>query len=270
MQLTGAAPALDAPPLRLTGASVGHDGFPVLAGIDLRIDAGEFVALLGANGSGKSTLIRAIFGLAQTLTGSIELFGTDRGRFADPWRVGYVPQRTSIAGALPTTVTEVVVSGRLPRLGLWRRLRAADHEAVRAAIAAVGLETLATQPVGELSGGQQHRVTIARALAAEPDFLVLDEPTAGVDAESQELLSHALADASRAGTTVLLIAHEVGPMAPLVTRVVCLGNGGVTFDGPASAHPSHAAHGHPDDHDGEHLHEHGDPPPRPGTGLSGW
>ena len=255
-----------APLVALRGATLGYDGIAVLERIDFDISAGEFVALLGANGSGKSTLVRAIFGLSQTLDGTLQLFGEDARSFGDRWRIGYVPQRTTIAGSLPSTVAEVVTSGRLARLGLRRRLGSADRRVVEESIAAVGLGHLAERPVTELSGGQQRRVTIARALASEPELLVLDEPTAGVDAESQTLLSDALGALSAAGTTILLIAHEIGPLAPLVTRLVCLGDGGVTFDGPPS---DHGAHGH-DAHDADHLHSHGDPPPRPGTGLMGW
>lgn len=267
--------------VELTDAAIGYDGESVVAGIDLRIEPGEVVAVLGANGSGKSTLVRGILGLADLHAGSVDLFGVPAGRFGQRWRIGYVPQRTTIAGALPATVREVVSSGRLARRGLGRRLGVADRAAVDAALDTVELRDLDDRPVGHLSGGQQRRVTIARALAAQPDLLILDEPTAGVDAESQIRLADTLERLSRSGTTIVLVAHELGPAAPLIDRVVVMRNGRIAFDGPPTDSIRHGGtHGHP--HEGpdehahadelgcEHLHEHGDEPPRPGTGLMGW
>jgi zinc transport system ATP-binding protein len=215
------------------------------------------VAILGANGSGKSTVVRAVFSLAQVLGGFVRVFGTERSRFTDWRRVGYVPQAHTIAGGMPTTVREVVSSGRLTHVAPWRRFNDDDRAAVARAIAAVGLADLARVPVARLSGGQQRRVVIARALAGEPDLLLLDEPTAGVDVANQEALADILAELRETGLTVVLIAHELGPVAPLVTRVVMLGNGIVTFDGPPEDAPV-AAMG------GDWHHEHARPahPPR--------
>ena len=255
--------------VELSQAAIGYDGQPVINGVDLVIRSGDTVAVLGANGSGKSTLVRGILGLAELTHGSLTLFGTPSTRFADRWRIGYVPQRTAIAGALPSTVREVVTTGRLARLGLGRRLRPADHAAVDAALDTVELGDLAARPVAQLSGGQQRRVTIARALAAEPDLLILDEPTAGVDAENQVRLADTLARAAAGGTTIVLVAHELGPAAPLIARVVVLRDGGIAYDGPADrgAHDHHHA---VDELGCEHQHEHGEAPIRPGTGLMGW
>lgn len=260
----------DHPLVELRDASIGYDGAAVIEHVDLRIESGDVVALLGANGSGKSTLVRGILGLADLTSGSILLFGEHARHVRDRWRIGYVPQRTNIAGAVPSTVREVVTTGRLARVGPGRRLRASDHDAVTAALATVELGELAAEPVRTLSGGQQRRVTIARALAAEPELLILDEPAAGVDAENQARLADTLTRAAAGGTTIVLVAHELGPAAPLIGRVVIMGDGGISFDGP----PDRSFHGHSDDsHDlpgCEHLHEHGDVPPRPGTGIMGW
>jgi len=140
---------------------------------------------------------------------------------------------------------------------------------VDAALDTVELGDLAARPVAQLSGGQQRRVTIARALAAEPDLLILDEPTAGVDAENQVRLADTLARAAAGGTTIVLVAHELGPAAPLIARVVVLRDGGIAYDGPADrgAHDHHHA---VDELGCEHQHEHGEAPIRPGTGLMGW
>ncbi|MFC8360485.1 metal ABC transporter ATP-binding protein [Streptomyces griseorubiginosus] len=223
---------------------------PVLRGIDLTVQRGEVVALLGANGSGKSTAIRTIIGQVPTASGEIELFGTPRGRFREWARIGYVPQRTTAAGGVPATVTEIVSSGRLSRarLGMLRR---ADHEAVRRALDMVGMADRAKDSVDALSGGQHQRVLIARALAAEPELLIMDEPMAGVDLASQEVLARTLEEQVAQGATVLLVLHELGPLEPLIDRAVVLRDGCVLHDGPPPrAVGQHALPGH------DHVHPH--------------
>jgi zinc transport system ATP-binding protein len=240
-QATGVAPRQSpgAAPVAFSMAA-GHvslDGRPVLRGIDLRITAGEVVAVLGANGSGKSTLIRALLGLTPLSAGSAELYGLPPARFRDWWRIGYVPQRLSVGGGVPATVREVVASGRIARQRRLRRTSTADRSAVARALDSVGLADRAGDPVGRLSGGQQQRVLIARALAGEPETFVMDEPTAGVDAESQRHLAGTLATLVAQGKTVLLVAHELGPMAPLITRSVVLRDGRIVHDGPIAHDP---------------------------------
>ena len=204
---------------------------PVLRGIDLTVRRGQVVALLGANGSGKSTAVRTIIGQVPVTDGEIELFGTPRRRFRDWGRLGYVPQRTTAAGGVPATVTEVVSSGRLSR-ARFGVLRKADHEAVRRALDLVGMADRAKDSVNALSGGQHQRVLIARALAAEPELLIMDEPMAGVDLASQEVLAETLRAQVAAGATVLLVLHELGPLEPLIDRAVVLRDGCVLHDGP--------------------------------------
>ncbi|MFF8949104.1 metal ABC transporter ATP-binding protein [Streptomyces sp. NPDC014940] len=223
---------------------------PVLRGIDLTVHRGEVVALLGANGSGKSTAIRTVIGQVPVAGGTIELFGTPRRAFRDWARVGYVPQRTTAAGGVPATVTEVVSSGRLSRtrFGLFRR---ADREAVRHALELVGMADRAGDPVDALSGGQHQRVLIARALVAEPELLIMDEPMAGVDLASQEVLAATLREQVAQGATVLLVLHELGPLEPLIDRAVVLRDGCVLHDGPPpEAVGQHALPGH------DHVHPH--------------
>ncbi|MEJ1196193.1 MULTISPECIES: metal ABC transporter ATP-binding protein [unclassified Streptomyces] len=223
---------------------------PVLRGIDLTVRGGEVVALLGANGSGKSTAVRTVIGQVPVTAGEVELFGTPRRRFRDWARVGYVPQRTTAAGGVPATVTEVVSSGRLSR-ARFGVLRKADHEAVRRALDLVGMADRAKDSVNALSGGQHQRVLIARALAAEPELLIMDEPMAGVDLASQEVLAETLRKQVAAGTTVLLVLHELGPLEPLIDRAVVLRDGCVTHDGPPpEAVGQHALPGH------DHVHPH--------------
>ncbi len=220
-----------APSVRVRGADFGYGDRPALRDIDFTLDRGEVVAVLGPNGSGKSTLVKGILRLATRTAGSVELFGTPAERFRDWPRVGYVPQRGTIAAGLPVTVREVVTSGRLPRMRRFSRLADRDRQAIDRAIEAVGLPGRARHPVATLSGGQQRRVHLARALAGEPEVLVLDEPMAGVDAGSQDLLGQALRRLVATGTTVLLVAHELGPLEPLIGRVVWMSGGRIAFDG---------------------------------------
>ncbi|WP_229402473.1 metal ABC transporter ATP-binding protein [Micromonospora okii] len=243
---------MNAPVVTVTHAAVGYDGRPVLRDVSLTVDAGEVVAVLGANGSGKSTLIRAVLGLVPLHAGSVSLFGVPQRRFRRWHRVGYVPQRLGAGGGVPATVREVVASGRLARRGVLRPPGRADRAAVDAALAAVGLADRADDPVATLSGGQQQRTLIARALAGEPELLVLDEPTAGVDAASQEAFAGALRGFLDGGGTVLLVAHELGPLRPLISRAVVVHHGGIAHDGPV---PEPAGHHAEPDHD--HVHPHG-------------
>ncbi|MFK0168051.1 metal ABC transporter ATP-binding protein [Streptomyces sp. NPDC090306] len=215
----------------LRGAHAELGARPVLRGIDLGVGRGEVVALLGANGSGKSTAVRAAIGQVPLTAGEIELFGTPLRRFRDWGRLGYVPQRTTASGGAPATVTEIVASGRLSRTR-FGFLRRADHEAVRRALERVGMADRAGDSAEALSGGQQQRVLIARALAAEPELLIMDEPMAGVDLASQEVLAGTLREQVALGVGVLLVLHELGPLEPLIDRAVVLRDGRVLHDGP--------------------------------------
>ncbi len=237
-----------APVLRLRDAGVVLGGRPILRGVDLAVDAGEVVALLGANGSGKSTLVRTLLGLAPLRRGSVELFGTPLDQFTGWRRIGFVPQRTSATAGVPASVWEVVSSGRLAHRRPLVPARRSDRAAVRVALEAVGLADRARDGVATLSGGQHQRVLIARALAGDPELLVLDEPTAGVDLDSQETFAALLAGLVERGVTILLVAHELGPLAPLISRTVVMRDGRVAYDGtPLDSfleigHDSHAHH----------------------------
>jgi zinc transport system ATP-binding protein len=212
--------------------AVALSGRPILRDLDLSIEAGEVVALLGANGSGKSTLVKAVVGLLPMSSGHARLFGTPLEDFSSWSRLGYVPQRSPIAQGVPATVREVVSAGRLARRGPFRLPSADDRRAVRGALRTVGLEDRAGQQVATLSGGQQQRVLMARTLAGEPELLVLDEPNAGVDLFSQQAIADALADRAAAGATIVVVLHELGPFEPLIQRTVLLREGRITYDGP--------------------------------------
>ena len=194
----------------------------VLDDVSLEIGRGQFVALVGPNGSGKSTLLRVLVGLLQPNGGSVALGA----------RLGYVPQRPALAEGIHATVDDIVRSGRLARGG-WLGLRRGTDPAVESALEAVGLVDLRQRAVSDLSGGQQQRAFIARALAGEPELLVLDEPVAGVDVESQRAFAASLSSLVAAGGTVLLVSHELGAVADALDRVIVLRRR-VLFDGTPS------------------------------------
>ncbi|MEU3183209.1 metal ABC transporter ATP-binding protein [Streptomyces sp. NPDC006923] len=242
------------PVISVRGAGAELGSRPVLRGVDLTVRRGEVVALLGANGSGKSTVVRALIGQVPLTEGAITLFGTERRRFRDWARIGYVPQRTTAAGGVPATVREIVSAGRLSRTKL-RWPGRADRAAVQRAIELVGLADRAKDSVNALSGGQHQRVLIARALAAEPDLLIMDEPMAGVDLASQRILAATLRQQVAAGTTVLLVLHELGPLEPLIDRAVVLHDGRVVREGPPGTVGPYSGPGH----DHAHPHAAGEP-----------
>lgn len=245
--------------VHLDDARFGYDG-RVAAGGTVAIGAGEVVAVLGPNGSGKSTLVKGMLGLVDRYGGSCSWFGEPLETFRDRWRVGYVPQRQLATTPIPVTVAELVRSGRIARNGLWRQRRAEDRDAVAAAVDAVGLHGLIGEPVEQLSGGQQRRALVARALAGDPDALVLDEPLAGVDHENQLALAGIVGRSTAAGATAIVVLHELGPFEPIVTRVLCMSAGTIAYDGPPGEAPGPLlAHAH-DPHGGEASHP-------PGLGL---
>ncbi len=247
------------PVLAVRDASVTLEGRPVLRHVDLQVSEGEIVALLGSNGSGKSTLVRAAVGLVPLDDGEVELFGTALPRFRAWRRLGYVPQHSRAVAGVPATVYEVVMSGRLSRRPFVGLARQADHDAVVGAVLRVGLADRLRSPLAELSGGQQQRVLIARALVGDTDLLVMDEPTSGVDHDSQESLAELLSELVHDGASVLLVAHELGPMRSLIDRVVVLRDGRVVSTGGADAAV---------DEEHEQVHHHTEPP-EPGPEVLG-
>jgi len=220
------------PAVEISGGTVAIGGRPILRGIDLSVRTGEFLALMGANGSGKSTLVRALVGLRPLAQGEVRLFGTPLDDFGTWHRIGFVPQRASAASGVPASVWEVVAAGRLTRRRLFRPLSRADRAAIHEALEVVGLADRRTDAVSHLSGGQQQRVLIARALAGQPELFLLDEPTAGVDLPNQEALAATLGRLKDRGATVVLVAHELGPMRRLVDRAIVMRDGRVAYDGP--------------------------------------
>ncbi len=234
-----ASPATTASPLveqnsalSMREATIGYGQRPVVHAAGLQVEAGEAVALLGANGSGKTTLVRGVLGLADILSGHVAVLGqhVENGASTAASRVGYVPQRHSVSGAVPSTASEVVASGLLASRGFWRPPRRGDRAKVQAALAEVGLAGHDRARVAELSGGQQRRVLIARAIVSDPSLLVLDEPTAGVDQASTEQLVRTLSQLKASGRALLIATHDLAELGPVPDRAVTMHDGRVVSD----------------------------------------
>ncbi|WP_018923744.1 metal ABC transporter ATP-binding protein [Salsuginibacillus kocurii] len=196
----------------------------VLEDVSMRLAPGAFLGLVGPNGSGKSTLLKSLLGLQQPQKGEIRLFGEKVEKYKGWDRIGYVSQKAnSFNAGFPATVFEVVSMGLFGKKGLFRFLNRKDKQKVREAIEWVGMTPYEKRNIGELSGGQQQRVFIARALVSDPELLILDEPTVGVDAKSVQNFYTMLEGLNKEhGLTLLLVTHDVGAMTRHVTDVACL------------------------------------------------
>ncbi len=237
--------------IELQDVHVGFSGVPVFRGVTMRTDPGEFLGIIGPNGSGKTTLLRLLVGLLTPDRGSVRLFGLDAGTSAARRQVGYVPQRVSQTDpGFPATVREVVESGRAARLPWTGRMTTADRLAVDRALEAAELTELCNRRVMELSGGQRQRAFIARALAGDPRILILDEPTVGVDAASQQSFFQFLEHLNKdRGITVVFVSHDTHALMQSVTCVLCLQDGELcscTLEDLRS--PRHLAHHHAHTH----------------------
>jgi ABC-type Mn2+/Zn2+ transport system ATPase subunit len=194
------------PLVALEQAAVGHGGRPILSGVTLAVAPGDFLAVVGPNGGGKTTVLLALLGALPLLGGRLVR--------ARPLRVGYVPQRDHVDTIWPFTAAEVVIMGRVPAIGPWRRPGAADRDAVVRAMERVGVLDLAGRPYGDLSGGQRQRTLIARALAAEPELLALDEPTNGMDPGAELGTMDLLRELQGAGgPAIVMVSHRLDNVA---------------------------------------------------------
>jgi zinc transport system ATP-binding protein len=205
--------------IALRDVSFAYDGAPVLMHVSLRLEPGRFMALVGPNGGGKSTLVRLLLGLLEPDSGEISVLGRPPGAAAR--RVGYVPQFARYAREVPMSARELVLQGRLGRRAWWRWLDAADRHAADAALEAAGVLALAGRPIGSLSGGELQRVLLARALATDPQLLLLDEPTAHVDTPAEHDLFEWLASL-RERMSILMVSHDIGLISRHVDSVACL------------------------------------------------
>jgi manganese/iron transport system ATP-binding protein len=218
------------PALELQGVSVRYDGAPALENVSLRVQRGNQVAVVGPNGAGKSTLFNVITGILKPQQGMVRIAGSGpNGHIC----VGYVPQRSRIDWRFPVTVADVVMMGRVGKIGMLRRPGREDHERVHSALAQVDMLSLANRQIGELSGGQQQRVFLARTLAQEAELLLLDEPLAGLDIPSQEAILRILAQMRAAGITLLIATHDLNQAAEQFDQMMLLNRAVIAYGPPA-------------------------------------
>jgi len=196
----------------------------VLEDISFDVLKGDFLALIGPNGSGKTTLIKILLGILTPDKGHVELMGQEAGSFSKWNSIGYIPQKaTDMDPLFPASVREVVAMGLLSSMQFPRFMKKDSDRPITEALSLVGMEDYGSRRIGTLSGGQQQRVFIARALASSPSVLILDEPTAGVDATTQnqfyEMLDHINSERQ---ITLVLVTHDIGVVTKHVTKVACL------------------------------------------------
>jgi ABC-type Mn2+/Zn2+ transport system ATPase subunit len=218
--------------IRLTGLEVQYDHFTAIHDVDLEIETGQRVAVVGPNGAGKSTLLKAIAGVSKPSTGQVRIFGHQPGGHVC---IAYVPQRSQVDWRFPVTVREVVMMGRIRKIGLFRWPRANDWAFVDEAIRQVGISNLAGRHIADLSGGQQQRVFLAQALAQEAEIILLDEPLTGLDAPTQEAIFELLEQLKVAGVTVLVATHDLNQAAEFFDQVVLINHRLIAFGPPQHA-----------------------------------
>ncbi len=263
----------------LSDVTAGYGERVALEHVTIAVEPGSLLAVVGPNGAGKSTLLKLMAGLARPWSGRIQVLGGPAGREAR--RVAYVPQAELVDWAFPVTVEDVVMMGRFPRLGRVRRPGADDRRAVRNALEQVQMDGHLSTQIGALSGGQRRRVFLARALAAEPDLFLLDEPVTGIDTTTQELLMDLLEAQAARGKTVVATTHDLACAAGRFQQVLAVNRTVIAY-GPsnlvldadvlAAAYGGHLlviegrtvvlddAHHHDDAAPGErHFHEQGGP-----------
>jgi ABC-type Mn2+/Zn2+ transport system ATPase subunit len=210
--------------------SIGYSNEIIVSDIDFELGSGEAFALIGTNGSGKSTLLKTVVGLIRPLSGRITVFGQKPG--ANPKRIAYLGQFHHSGFVLPLRVIDVVRMGRFPRFGLFKPRPRDDDLVVQSAMRALGIEGLSEEPLRSLSGGQQQRTYLAQVLAHQADLLVLDEPTAGLDAGGRELYLHAINDELCRGASLLVATHDIREEAALCKSVMLLAHKVVAYGPP--------------------------------------
>ena len=216
------APGTDAVVLR--DVTFAYGAVPVLRGANLTVPRGGFAALIGPNGSGKTTILKLMLGLLTPTRGEVWVLGQEAGRART--RVGYLSQLSALDASFPITVLQVVMLGRLRPRTPWGPPRQADRDGARRALDAVDAAHLADRPFAALSGGQRQRVLLARALATEPEMLLLDEPTAALDPQAQQELYELLVRLN-ATLTIVVVSHDVSVVSQHIRQVLCVHDGHV-------------------------------------------
>lgn len=209
----------EAPAVVTTNLDFAYDDAMVLEDVNVTIEPRDLVGIVGPNGGGKTTLLKLILGLLEPTSGTVRVFGQRPAGTSQ--RIGYVPQSFQYDPQFPTTVMDVVLMGRLGKGNLMRPYRASDRDSAAQALAQVGLQGLHSRPFAELSGGQRQRSLIARALTSWPDILMLDEPTASVDALMERELYDLLRELNET-MTIILVTHDLGFVSEVVKGVLCV------------------------------------------------
>ncbi|MBI5452876.1 metal ABC transporter ATP-binding protein [Candidatus Gottesmanbacteria bacterium] len=212
------------PIIKLETVSFSYNGGKIIDRISLEIKRGDYVGIIGPNGGGKTTLLRLVLNLLEPQSGLVYLSGQPVSQFREWSMIGYIPQKaTQFETRFPITVGEVVSLGTVARKGMFRRSDKADEKSVENALHIVGMEEFKSKLITELSGGEQQRVFIAKALASEPDLLILDEPTVGIDLESQEKFYELLQNLNqRMGKTIIIVSHDIDVTVNEVSVLVCI------------------------------------------------
>jgi manganese/iron transport system ATP-binding protein len=231
----GASHQSAAPLLEITDLVLRYETGTILDDLTFQLDSGERVAVVGPNGAGKSTLFKIIAGVVAPTSGNVKIRGSQPGGHLC---IAYVPQRTQVDWNFPVTVADVVMMGRVGKLGLLSWPKRHDWSQVSQALSEVGILDLAQRQIGELSGGQQQRMFIARALAQEAELILMDEPLTGLDVQSQESIFHILDDLRQRGVTVLVATHDLDQAAERFDRVLLLNRRLVGLGSPAEVFTS--------------------------------
>ncbi len=214
-----AAHQLGSPILEIKNLSVHYDAGVALEDVSFRLNTGERAAVVGPNGAGKSTLFKVIAGILQPTSGQVDVFGGGPGGHIC---IAFVPQRSQVDWTFPVNIADVVMMGRIGKLGLLNWPKKRDWDFVHQALADVGLSEMADRQISELSGGQQQRMFIARALAQEAELMLMDEPLNGLDINSQEQIFDILGELRHRGVTVMIATHDLDQAAERFDRVLLL------------------------------------------------
>lgn len=219
--------------IRINNISYSFDKQQVLRDISFNVHQGDYLGIIGPNGGGKTTLVKIILGLLKPSVGTVEMFGEDIGKYKNWQKIGYIPQKAvNFEVNFPATVREVVSMGLFAKKGLLRFLDSDDQKKVTKVLKLVEMEEFDKRLIGDLSGGEQQRVFIAKALVTEPSLLILDEPTAGIDIKAQEKFYTLLKDLNKKlHITLIMISHEIDVIAHEATEFACI-NETLFYHGP--------------------------------------
>ncbi|MGN0150199.1 MAG: metal ABC transporter ATP-binding protein [Clostridia bacterium] len=215
--------------LKIENLNFEYPDISVLRNVNFTLHKGDFLGIIGANGAGKSTLIKIILKILPFSEGKITLFGEELSSFRDNYKIGYVSQKAnSFNSDFPATVKEVVMANLYSRKGIFKRYTKSDYEKLEAVLEKVGMSGFEDKLIGKLSGGQQQRIFIARALISEPELLLMDEPTVGVDAKSVKQIMDIISDLNKQGITIMMTNHDTPELVRVSSKLLIFcehGNG---------------------------------------------